>query len=106
MLLNQVNELLMAHTTSTDNADVFSEIVSLEEVNDHIAVDLIDVIDVTKDGLAHHVLSENVIIDVLHQSFHVVVIGSFQLLPDGVFLHLEVIVVVVRVTDHVTEDLY
>jgi len=94
----------VAHSTSTNNADIFTEIVSLEEINDHITINLVDVIDVTEDGLAHHVHSENIVVNVLHQSFHVVIVGGFQLLPDGVLLHLEVIIVIVRVADHITEN--
>lgn len=95
----------MADGTSTNNYHVLTEVVGLIEIDNHVTVDLIDVIDVSEDGLAHHVLSEDVIVDVLHQSLHVIVIGRLQFLPDGVLLHLEVIVIIVGVADHVSEDL-
>jgi len=65
----------MADGTSTNNDHVLTEVVGLIEIDNHVTVDLIDVIDVSEDGLAHHVLSEDVIVDVLHQSLHVIVIG-------------------------------
>ena len=105
VLLYQVNELLMANTTGTYNNHVLTEVVGLEEINDHIAVDLIYVINVTKDGLAHHVLSENIEVDIFHQGLHMIVIGCLQLLPDSFLLHLKVVVVVIGVADHIAENL-
>lgn len=49
-------------------------------------------------------LSENIIVNVLHQGLHVIVICGFKLLPDRVLFHLDVIVVVVGVAEHVTHD--
>jgi hypothetical protein len=103
VLLNQVNKLLMIHTNGTHDDDVFSEIVSLEIVDNHVMVDLIDVIDATEDELSHHFIYGDVIIHVLHQSFYVIVVVCFQLLPDGVLFHFKVIVVIIGVANHVTQ---
>jgi hypothetical protein len=84
VLLSQVHQLLMIDTTSPHNDDIVAKVVSPMKINDHITFYLIDVIDISKDGLSHHVLSVNIIVNVLHQSLHVVVIGGFQLLPDSV----------------------
>ena len=36
--------------------------------SDTFTIDLVDVVDVSENWLAHHVLTENVVVDVLHQS--------------------------------------
>ena len=72
------------------------------EVSDHVAIDHSDVIDVTEDGLAHHVVAIDVKVDVLHQGFFWILIRCLKLLPDSVFFHLQVIIVVHAVAEHVT----
>lgn len=69
VLFSQVHELLVVHGTSAHNDHVVTEVVGVLEVDNVVAVDLADVVHVTEDGLAHHVLSVNVIVDVLHQGF-------------------------------------
>ena len=86
VLLNQVNELLMIDGTSANNDHILTKVVRLMKINDHITFYLIDVIDISKDGLSHHVFSENIIVHVFHQGLHVIVIRGFKLLPDSVLL--------------------
>jgi hypothetical protein len=74
------------------------------EVSDHIAIDLANVINVTKDRLTHHMVSITVEIDVFHQCFLGVLINGFQLLPDCVFLQFEVIAIINTVAEHVAQD--
>lgn len=68
MLFSEVDELLVADGASSYNNHVVSEIIGVLKVDDHVSVDLADVIDVSEDGLTHHVFSVNVIVDVFHQS--------------------------------------
>ena len=72
------------------------------EVHHHIAIDLSNVVNVSKDGLAHHVVSEAVEVNIFHQSLFRVLICCLELLPNSVFFHLEVIIVVNAVAEHVT----
>ena len=44
------------------------------EVHHHIAIDLSNVVNVTKDGLPHHVISEDIEVDIFHQSLFWVLI--------------------------------
>jgi hypothetical protein len=105
MLLSEVYQLLMVDISSAYNDHILAKVVSLVEVNNHIAVNLVNVVNVTEDGLAHHVLTIDVIVDVLHEGFHLIVIGCFQLLPYGIFFHLQVIGVIVGVAQHISQDL-
>ena len=66
VLLSQVNKLLMANTASAYNDHILAKVVRLMKINDLITFYLIDVIDISKDGLSHHVLSVNIIVNVLH----------------------------------------
>lgn len=69
MLLAEVNQHLMLNFTGAHNHDVLAEVVGLVEVDHHVARDALDVIDVAQNWLAHHVLSENVVVHILHQRF-------------------------------------
>mmetsp|Transcript_1904 Transcript_1904/g.2747 ORF Transcript_1904/g.2747 Transcript_1904/m.2747 type:complete len:235 (-) Transcript_1904:419-1123(-) len=105
VLLNQVDELLVIDGTGADNDDILAEVVALVEVSDHLAVDLANVVNVTENGLAHHVIAIDVEVDVFHEGFLRVLVRSFKLLPDGVLLDLEVVVIIHTIAEHVTEDL-
>jgi hypothetical protein len=84
----------MVYVSSAHNDYVLSEVVPLMEVNHHVPVDLVDVVYVSQNGLAHHVLSVDVVIHVLHERLHEVFVGCQELLPDGLLLVLQVVVVV------------
>ena len=58
----------MLNFASADNNDIFSEVVCVMEINNHIAIDHSDVILIAKDGLSHHVVSIDIIINILHKS--------------------------------------
>jgi|LauGreDrversion4_2_1035121.scaffolds.fasta_scaffold306288_2 hypothetical protein len=66
VLLSQVNKLLMTNTAGAYNDDILAKVVRLVKINDLITFYLIDVIDISKDGLSHHVFSVNIIVNVLH----------------------------------------
>jgi hypothetical protein len=51
------------------------------------------------------VLTEDVVVNILHKCLHHVLVGGLKLLPDGVFLKLNMMLIIVRVTDHVSKDL-
>ena len=87
----------MVYVTRAYNNHVISEVVGLVEVKDHVSVDLVNVIDVTKDRLAHHMLPVDVIVHVLHQSLHEVVVCCQQFLPYCIFLHLQVVLIISRI---------
>ena len=106
MLLSQVNQLLMINVSRTDDHDILSEVVGSMEVNYHVSLNLIDVVDVSQDGLAHHMFSIDVIVDVLHKGLHHVFVRGFQFLPDRILFHLEVVIIVVGVAKHISKDLH
>lgn len=87
MLLNQIDKLLMVDCTSSHYDDILTEVVSAVEVCNHVAIDLPNVVNVTEDGLAHHVVSKYIEVDILHESFLWVLVCRLKLLPDGVFFH-------------------
>ena len=66
MLLDQVDKLVVSDGACTHDDDILAEIISLVVVDNHIARDLTDVVDVAENGLSHHVLSEDVKVDVFH----------------------------------------
>ena len=66
VLLSQVNKLLVTNTASAYNDDILAKVVCLMKINDLITFYLIDVIDISKDWLSHHVFSVNIIVNVLH----------------------------------------
>ena len=102
VLLNEIDQLLMIHCACSHHYNVLAEIVPRMEVCDHFAIDLANVVDVAENGLTHHVVAEHIEVDILHQSLLRVLIRRFKLLPNRVFLDLEVIVVVNAVAEHVT----
>ena len=87
----------MVNVTRAYNNHVISEVVGLVEVKNHVSVDLVNVIDVSKDRLTHHMLSVDVIVDVFHQSLHEVVVCRQQFLPYCIFFHLQVVLIIGRV---------
>lgn len=52
--------------TWTDDDKIFSIVVTRVEIHNHISGNLSDIVNVTKDGLAHHVILITIEIDVLH----------------------------------------
>lgn len=76
MLLDEVDKLLVVDVAGAHDHHVFSKVVARVEVNDHLAIDLSDVVNVTEDGLPHHMVSEAVEVNVLHQSLLRVLVGS------------------------------
>ena len=104
VLLNKVNELLVLDCTRADNNEVLTEVVALMVVNDHIAGDHADVVDISKNWLAHHMLSVDVVVDILHECLFGILVCRFKLLPDSVFLEFNMIVVIHAIAEHVTND--
>jgi hypothetical protein len=56
----------VVNLASADNHHVFTEVVGSVEVNNHVSVNLPDVIDIPKNWLAHHVISEAVVVHIFH----------------------------------------
>lgn len=71
---------------SYDN-DIFAIIVSSMEVYNHFPVDLSDVVYISQNRLAHHMLTIDVEVHVFHQSFLGILINRLQFLPYCVLLH-------------------
>jgi hypothetical protein len=105
VLLSEVDQLLVVHGASADDDHVVSEVVGSLEVGDMFTCKLADVVNVTEDWLAHHVLSVDVIVDVLHQSLLRILVSCFKFLPDCVFFNLDVLVVKGAVANHVAQNL-
>ena len=68
VLLNEIDQLLMIDIAGAYHYHVLAKVVALVEVDDHFAVDLSNVVDVAEDRLTHHVISEDIEVDVLHES--------------------------------------
>lgn len=79
MLLCEVDKHLVINLTSAYNHNVLTEIVCSVEVNNHFPVDLPDVINISKNRLAHHMIPIAVVVHILHQSFLRVLVNSLQL---------------------------
>ncbi len=84
----------MLNSACSDNHHVFAEVVCGVEVNNHITVNLPYVVNIPEDRLAHHMLSEDVVVNVFHKCLFRVLVCCLQLLPDCVFLHFQVVVIV------------
>lgn len=67
----------MRDISSTNNNHIFAEIVSFVEINDHVAVDLSYVVNVSEDRLAHHVFSVDVVINIFHEGLFGILISGF-----------------------------
>ncbi len=96
----------MVDVPRADNDNVLSEVVPVVEVHYHVPVDLVDVVDVSQYRLPHHVLPVDVVVHVFHQRLHEVLVCRKQLLPDGLLLALQVVLVVGRVGQHVAKDFH
>jgi hypothetical protein len=72
--------------------------------NNHIPRYLINIFNNPKNWQPHHMVSINIKVNILHQGFKSVVICGLELLPDGVFLHLNVIVQIRTVGEHIAKN--
>ena len=88
MLLDEVYKHLMVDVTGAYNDHVFTEVVALMEVRNHISGDLTDVVYIAKNGLTHHMIFEHIEVNVLHQGLLGVLVCRFQLLPNRVLFEL------------------
>ena len=66
MLFNKVNELLVLNSACPYNHNILTKVTSFVEVDNHVSIDLSDVVNITKDWLAHHMLSVAVKVNILH----------------------------------------
>ena len=105
MLLDQVDKLVVSDGARTHDDDILAEIISLVVIDNHIARDLTDVVDVAENGLSHHVLSEDVKVDVFHEGFLRVLIHSFKFLPYCVLFQFDVVAIICAIAKHITHDL-
>lgn len=105
MLLDEVNKHLVVDVASAHDDHVLTEVVALMKVCDHVACDLSDVVDIAKNGLAHHMIFEHIEVNVLHQGLLGILISRLQLLPDRVLLELQQLIVIDTVTEHIAHDL-
>ena len=106
MLLGQVNKLLMLYGACSDNHHVFSEVHSLMILDNHLPVDPADVFNFAEDWQAHHVIPVDVEVHVLHECFEVIIVCCVQFLEDCVLLHFHVVVIVLRIAQHVSQDVH
>ena len=104
VLLTEVHQLLMLNISSANNNQILSVIHPLVEINNHIPGYLINILNNAKNWQAHHMISINIKVYILHQRFKSVVICGLELLPDCVFLHLNVIVEIRTVCEHIAKN--
>ena len=58
----------MINLASTADYNVLSKVVWRMKINNHVSIDLVDVIDLSQDRLTHHVVFVDVIVNTLHAS--------------------------------------
>ena len=95
----------MIDVTSTNNNDVITEVVGGVEVAKVVSRNLLDIVTVSLNGLAHHVLSVNIEMAVLNGSFKVAVVVVFVLLSNLLLHELELIGVESAVSDDISKNL-
>ena len=84
----------MFNCTSANNHHVFTVVVVCMKVDNHISIDGVDIINVSKNRLTHHVFAINVIVDVFHKGLLGVLVYGLELLPYCVFFHFEMVQVI------------
>lgn len=92
----------MINISRAHDDNILSIVVRLMKIDHHIPVNLVNIVDISKDWLTHHMSLENVVVDTFHQCFHVVLICGKQLLPNCVLLLLQMIVIVSGMAKHVS----
>lgn len=105
VLLSQVYDLVMLDAAGRTNNHILSEVHPLVVVDNHVASDFVNVIYLAKDRQAHFVVTPDIEVDLLHQRLIIVIVCRKQLLPDGAFLTLHIVVVVLAVTEHVAQNI-
>ena len=91
---SKVNQLLVLNRACPNNHHVLAEVVCRVKVDNHVTINRPDVINIAKDRLAHHMLSEDVVVDIFHKCLFRVLVSFLKLLPNCVFFHLQVVVIV------------
>ena len=95
----------MVDVTSTYNNDVITEVVGGVEVAKVVSRNLLDVVAISLNGLAHHVLSVNIEMAVLNGCFQVAVVVVFVLLSNLLLNELEFVGVKSAVCDNISKKL-
>jgi hypothetical protein len=94
MLFALLYQLSVVYFTSPNYYHIVSEVVASVEIDNHVTSNAVNIVDVTKNRLAHHMLSVNVVVYIFHKSLHKVLIGSFKFLPNGFLFILQMILVI------------
>jgi hypothetical protein len=84
----------MLNFTSTYYDNILSVIVASVKIYNHVPIDRSNVVNISQNRLSHHVFSVNVVVNIFHKGFFRVLVSSLQLLPDCVFFHFKVIVII------------
>lgn len=105
MLLALLYQLIVVDVSSSDNNHVLSKVIGLMKVDDHVSIDLMNVVNISKNRLSHHMFSVDVIVDILHQGFHVIIVGCKELLPDSFLLIFKSVLIIGRVAEHISKNL-
>lgn len=103
MLFDEVDELLVVDFTDSDNDEVISVVVVSVEILDVVKGNVLQVISLTSDGLAHHVVSESIEMSVLHQSALVLSVVVLMELRNFFLDNLQILRVESGVADLVSE---
>lgn len=95
----------MVDVASTNNNNVITEVVSCVEIAEVISRDVLEVVTVTLDGLAHHVLSVYVKMTVLKSGFHIAVVVVLVLLSNFFLNEFELVGIEGAACNEVTKEL-
>jgi hypothetical protein len=95
----------MVDVTSTNNNDVITKVVRGVEIAEIISRDVLDIITVSLNGLAHHMLSVNVEVAVLKSGLHVAVVAVLVLLSNLLLNELELVGIEGAASNKVTKKL-
>lgn len=105
MLLSQIHQHLVLDIASANNSHIFTEVHSLVKAHNHFTCDLVDVVDLSQNRQAHHVIFVDVKVYVLHQGFKVVIVCGLQLLPNSILLCLHMKLLVLAVAKHIAQHI-
>ena len=103
VLVNLLNESLVVEVTSTDNDKVVTVVVAGVVVAESVGVEVLNLIAVTLNRLAHHVLSVHVEVNVLHGGLLVSGVVGLVLVADFLLEELKLGGVEVAVADGITK---
>lgn len=89
-IVNKINKLIVIDITSTDNNHVVTEVISSFEAGNIINSEVLDLVGLTFDGLAEHVVTERIEVCVFKGGIHQIVHGGVMLTSNSLLDNLKI----------------